>query len=76
MLDQRFYWGTTRKAIVAFGNMFNSITIDRKDADGNSAETFDVPDRSFSVGNASQGLSNTAGNIIDNFDFPLGEIEI
>ena len=36
MLDQRFYWGTTRKAIVAFGNMFNFITIDRKDASGNS----------------------------------------
>jgi len=43
MLDQRFYWGTTRKAIVAFGNMFNSITIDRKDADGNSAETLRIP---------------------------------
>ena len=43
MLDQRFYWGTTRKAIVAFGNMFNSITIDRKDADGNSVETLKIP---------------------------------
>lgn len=43
MLDQRFYWGTTRKAIVAFGNMFNSITIDRKDADGNSVETLRIP---------------------------------
>lgn len=43
MLDQRFYWGTTRKAIVAFGNMFNSITIDRKDADGNNAETLRIP---------------------------------
>lgn len=46
------------------------------DVPGNSAETFDVPDRSFTVGNASQGLSNIAGDIIDNFDFPLGEIEI
>ena len=43
MLDQRFYWGTTRKAIVAFGNMFNSITIDRKDADGNSVESLRIP---------------------------------
>jgi hypothetical protein len=43
MLDQRFYWGTTRKAIVAFGNMFNYITIDRKDADGNSVETLRIP---------------------------------
>ena len=43
MLDQRFYWGTIRKAIVAFGNMFNSITIDRKDASGNSEETLRIP---------------------------------
>lgn len=43
MLDQRFYWGITRKAIVAFGNMFNSITIDRKDAEGNSEETLKIP---------------------------------
>lgn len=34
MLDQRFYWGTIRKAIVAFGNMFNNITIERKDGNG------------------------------------------
>lgn len=30
MLDQRYYWGTIRKAIVAFGNMFNNITIEKK----------------------------------------------
>lgn len=30
MLDQRYYWGTVRKAIVAFGNMFNNITIEKK----------------------------------------------
>jgi len=30
MLDKRYYWGTIRKAIVAFGNMFNSITIEKK----------------------------------------------
>jgi hypothetical protein len=30
MLDQRFYWGTIRKSIVAFGNMFNNITIEKK----------------------------------------------
>jgi hypothetical protein len=29
MLDQRYYWGTVRKAIVAFGNMFNNITIEK-----------------------------------------------
>ena len=30
MLDQRYYWGTIRKAIVAFGNMFNNITIEKR----------------------------------------------
>ena len=30
MLDQRYYWGTVRKSIVAFGNMFNNITIEKK----------------------------------------------
>ena len=43
MLDQRFYWGTIRKAIVAFGNMFNNITIERKDADGNVVQLQRVP---------------------------------
>jgi hypothetical protein len=43
MLDQRFYWGTIRKAIVAFGNMFNNITIQRTDADGNVVQLQKVP---------------------------------
>ena len=43
MLDQRFYWGTIRKAIVAFGNIFNSITIERKDANGNTVGIQRVP---------------------------------
>ena len=43
MLDQRFYWGTIRKAIVAFGNMFNNITIERKDAEGNVVQLQRVP---------------------------------
>jgi hypothetical protein len=43
MLDQRFYWGTIRKAIVAFGNMFNNITIERKDANGNVVQLQRVP---------------------------------
>lgn len=43
MLDQRFYWGTIRKSIVAFGNMFNSITIERRDADGNVMQVLKVP---------------------------------
>ena len=43
MLDQSFYWGTIRKAIVAFGNMFNNITIERKDANGNTVQIQKVP---------------------------------
>lgn len=43
MLDQRFYWGTIRKAIVAFGNMFNNIVIERKDNDGNVIQLLKVP---------------------------------
>jgi hypothetical protein len=43
MLDQRFYWGTIRKAIVAFGNMFNNITVERKDANGETIQTIKVP---------------------------------
>jgi len=43
MLDQRFYWGTIRKAIVAFGSMFNGITIERKDSAGNSIQIQKVP---------------------------------
>lgn len=43
MLDQRFYWGTIRKAIVAFGTMFNGITIERKDSNGNVVQIQRVP---------------------------------
>ena len=43
MLDQRFYWGTIRKSIVAFGNMFNNITIERRDSSGNVIQIQRVP---------------------------------
>lgn len=43
MLDQRFYWGTIRKAIVAFGNMFNNINIERRDSSGNIVQVLKVP---------------------------------
>ena len=43
MLDQKFYWGTIRKSIVAFGNMFNNITIDRLDSNGSVVQTIKVP---------------------------------
>lgn len=43
MLNNKFYWGTIRKAIVAFGNVFNNIFIDRRDSNGDVAQTIRVP---------------------------------
>ena len=43
MLDQRFYWGTIRKSIVAFGNMFNNITVEHRDSLGTVVESIRVP---------------------------------
>lgn len=43
MLQQKFYWGTIRKAIVAFGNMFNNIHIDRLNASGQVVQSLKVP---------------------------------
>lgn len=40
---QKFYHNTIRKGIVAFGNLFNNIAIDRKDANGNVIQTLKVP---------------------------------
>ena len=39
----KFYWGTVRRSIVAFGNMFNNITIDRKNSQGAIIQTLRVP---------------------------------
>lgn len=43
MLDRRFYWGTIRKSVIAFGNMFNSIVIQRLDSQGNVVQLIKVP---------------------------------
>lgn len=43
MLQEKFYWGTVRKAIVAFGNLFNNIYVDRKDENNNTVQTIKVP---------------------------------
>lgn len=40
---QKFYHNTIRKGIVAFGNLFNNINIDRKDENGNVIQTLKVP---------------------------------
>lgn len=43
MFNNKFYWGTIRKSIVAFGNMFNNIHIDRFNSDGTIRQTLRVP---------------------------------
>lgn len=44
MLDnQKFYFQTTRRLIIAFGSMFNNIMIDRKDDAGNLIQTMKIP---------------------------------
>jgi hypothetical protein len=43
MFQNKFYWGTVRKAVIAFGSMFNDIHIDRKDSSGNNIQTLNVP---------------------------------
>lgn len=40
---QKFYHSTVRKAVVAFGNLFNNIYIDRSDQNGNVIQTLKVP---------------------------------
>ena len=43
MLNQSFYWGTIRKSIIAFGNLFNSLQINRRNATGDVVQTLRVP---------------------------------
>ena len=44
MLDGKiFYHGITRKAIVAFGMMFNNMFVRRRAANGSIAQTLRVP---------------------------------
>ena len=40
---EKFYHSTIRKAIISFGNLFNNMYIDRKDANGNVSQTIKVP---------------------------------
>ena len=43
MLNNKFYHSTIRKSIIAFGNLFNNITIDRIGTDGTPEKTIRVP---------------------------------
>lgn len=41
--NNRFYWSTIRRSVIAFGNMFNNIDISRFDSAGNVIQTLRVP---------------------------------
>lgn len=43
MLGNTYYHGTIKKAIIAFGNIFNGMTIERADASGAIAQRVKVP---------------------------------
>ena len=43
MLGQQFYHETTRKVVVAFGTLFNGITLVRKDNSGTIQQSMKVP---------------------------------
>jgi hypothetical protein len=43
LTDGNYYWGIIRKSIIAFGNMFNNIEIDRKNAAGTVVQSIKVP---------------------------------
>lgn len=43
MFETPFYWGTIRKAVVAFGQMFSDIKIERKDNTGTTQQKIKVP---------------------------------
>lgn len=40
---EKFYHSSIRKAIISFGNLFNNLFVDRKNADGDVIQTIKVP---------------------------------
>ena len=40
---EKFYHSSIRKAILSFGNLFNNLFVDRKNADGDVIQTIKVP---------------------------------
>ena len=43
MFGNQYYHSIIRKYVIAFGNLFNDITIQRFDSDGNRIQTIAVP---------------------------------
>jgi len=43
MFGTHFYWSSLRRVNAVFGNLFNDISIQRTDLDGNVVKTFKVP---------------------------------
>ena len=40
---EKFYHSTIRKAVISFGNLFNNMYVDRKNANGEAIQTLKVP---------------------------------
>ena len=40
---EKFYHSTIKKAVISFGNLFNNLYVDRKNADGEVVQTVKVP---------------------------------
>ena len=59
MFGHQFYHGALRKYVIMFGNMFNDITLDRFDANGNSVQSIRVP---IAYGPAEKYLTRIAGD--------------
>jgi len=59
MFGHQFYHGALRKYVIMFGNMFNDITLDRFDENGNSVQSIRVP---ISYGPAEKYLTRIAGD--------------
>jgi hypothetical protein len=43
MFGHDFYHGTLRKYVIMFGNLFDEITVDRRDVNGNLVQTIHLP---------------------------------
>lgn len=43
IFGKTFYHGTLRRYIIMFGNLFNEMTVDRFDANGNKIQTINLP---------------------------------
>lgn len=70
-LKQHFYHQHIRKAIIAFGTIFNQITVERKNADGVISQALRVP---LSYAPKQKFLSRITGLTSNNDPYPVATI--